>query len=195
MPTGNVRRAGLADITPLSGAIARAFYDDPVLSWTFPDDRQRLAQAEAFFALRLRGMIPDGEVYTAEDLSAGALWAPPDRWKVGVLDSLRLVRLLPWRGLGQTIRGFTAIEAAHPKTPPHYYLAVLGTEPAAQGQGLGSALLGPVLADCDELGIGAYLESSKESNIAFYARHGFRVTGEVDLPNGPRVWLMWRDPV
>jgi len=195
MPAASVRRAGPADIAALSSAIARAFYDDPVLSWTFPDDQRRLAQAEAFFSLRLRAMVPDGEVYTVEDQSAGALWAPPDRWKVGFLDSLRLVRLLPWHGLGRTIRGFTAIEAAHPKTPPHYYLAVLGTEPAAQGRGLGSALLAPVLADCDELGIGAYLESSKETNIAFYARHGFRVTGEVDLPDGPRVWLMWRDPV
>ena len=40
----------------------------------------------------------------------------------------------------------------------------------------------------------AYLESSKERNVAYYARHGFRVREELDLPRGPRVWLMWRDP-
>ena len=71
---------------------------------------------------------------------------------------------------------------------------MLGTEPERQGNGIGSALMQPVLDDCDEHGIGAYLESSKERNIAFYGRHGFKVTEEILLPKGPPVWGMWRDP-
>ena len=86
------------------------------------------------------------------------------------------------------------MEMSHPSGPPHWYLAVLGTDPSAQGQGLGSAVLAPVLQRCDEDGVGAYLESSKESNIAFYSRHGFRLTGEVHLLKGPQMWKMWRDP-
>jgi ribosomal protein S18 acetylase RimI-like enzyme len=72
---------------------------------------------------------------------------------------------------------------------------VLGTAAGSQGKGVGSAVLAPVLKRCDEDGIGAYLESSKESNIAFYNRHGFEVTRELPLPSGgPSVWLMWREP-
>ena len=44
-------------------------------------------------------------------------------------------------------------------------------------------------------GIPAYLESSKERNVDYYSRFGFKVTGELDLPRGPRVWAMWRDPL
>mgnify|MGYP000553009847 CR=1 FL=1 len=62
---------------------------------------------------------------------------------------------------------------------------VLGTDPAHQGRGVGSALMEPVLRECDEAGLHAYLESSKASNVPFYRRHGFEVTGSLDLPGGP----------
>lgn len=77
----------------------------------------------------------------------------------------------------------------------HWYLAALGTDPEAQGRGLAAAVLAPVLDGCDTDGLGAYLESSKEQNLPFYARHGFAVTGTIDLSRGgPRLWTMWRDP-
>jgi ribosomal protein S18 acetylase RimI-like enzyme len=86
------------------------------------------------------------------------------------------------------------MEKAHAEQPDHYYLAVLGTHPDQQGRGVGSALMAPVLAKCDAEGVGAYLESSKESNVPFYERHGFAVVGEVTFPSGPTIWPMWRDP-
>ena len=71
---------------------------------------------------------------------------------------------------------------------------VLGVDPPRQGEGLGSALMQPVLELCDRERVPAYLESSKERNVDFYARHGFRVTSELRLPKGPAMWPMWRNP-
>ena len=91
------------------------------------------------------------------------------------------------------MRGMTVIDRHHLREP-HYYLAVLGTEPEKQGKGFGAAMLAPVLDRCDAEGALAYLESSKERNIPFYERHGFVVQETLQLPDGPPLWPMIREP-
>ena len=192
----DVRKATPEDVPALAGSLARAFDDDPVMEWLFPDPRRRPRWTRTFFAVRLRQLLRQEEVWSTHQGTGAALWAQPDRWKLSLGETLGLVgRIAAGVGLRtpQSLRGLTLIEERHPREP-HWYLAVLGVDPEAQGGGLGSALLEPVLRSCDEDGVAAYLESSKERNIAFYARHGFRVTEEVTMPNGPPVWLMWRDP-
>jgi ribosomal protein S18 acetylase RimI-like enzyme len=191
------RRATPEDVPALAGMLTRAFLDDPVAIWSCRPERLRPRVLERFQATRLRHLLAEQEVWTTPELSSAALWAPPKRWRTTVRQDLEIARsaLHPrlLTRLPLLARGFLGMERKHPHHPPHWYLAVLGTEPAAQGQGLGSAVLGPVLEQCDADGVGAYLESSKERNIAFYARHGFRVTAELRLPLGPRIWAMWRE--
>jgi GNAT superfamily N-acetyltransferase len=191
-----VRRARTEERDALAGMLARSFHDDPVMSWFFPDDGRRMARSRRFFAMRLRQLQPQGETYTVDGGAGAAIWALPDEWRLSHWEELRMgLALMPALGrrVGVAMRGVELIDRAHPRTP-HYYLAVLGTDPEAQGQGIGSALLQPVLEACDRDEVPAYLESSKERNIDFYARHGFRVTDEVHMPDGPPVWSMWRDP-
>ena len=191
-----IRRATRADLDGVVAALTRAFHDDPVMEWFFPSPSGRDRKIQRLFELRVAALVEQDETYTTGDHLGAAVWAQPGRWEMSPLAGLVLTaRMLPLTRLRTPTlaRGWAMIDAAHPRQP-HYYLAILGTEPAAQGQGVGSALLGPVLDDCDRNEVGAYLESSKESNLAFYGRHGFRVTDELDLPDGPRIWLMWRDP-
>ena len=192
-----VRHATRRDRPRLATVLARAFDDDPVMTWFFQERSRRDARNRRFFGIRLRQLMPHGETYTVEGELGAAIWAEPERWRLSRLEEIRLtIAMLPavWPRLAEVIEGLEAIDKVHPRAP-HYYLAVLGTDPDAQGRGIGSALLQPTLDTCDRDGIPAYLESSKERNIDFYARHGFRVTGELELPDGPRVWSMWRDPL
>jgi ribosomal protein S18 acetylase RimI-like enzyme len=196
-PAG-VRRATAQDIPALSKMLARAFLDDPVASWAWRAQELRLQALERFQAVRMRQLLADEEIWTTDDLTCAALWAPPDGWHTTLRETAQLLpcfmrpRLLARVPL--VALGWDKLERAHPPKPPHFYLAVLGTEPAAQGRGLGSAVLGGVLEQCDRDGVAAYLESSKERNVDFYARHGFRVLEEIRLLRGPRMWKMWRDP-
>ncbi|MGH9127206.1 MAG: GNAT family N-acetyltransferase [Acidimicrobiales bacterium] len=196
--TITVRKATTGDAQELGAVLGRAFLDDPVMGWLLPAAGARTTRLPRLFAMELRCLyLRFGEVYTTKDLAGGAVWAPPEAWHTAFRSVLRATPRLVWtlRGrLGSAVRSVAAIEAVHP-VESHWYLAVLGTEPARQGEGIGSALLAPVLARCDRDWVPAYLESSKESNVPFYRRLGFEVTGTIDLPSGgPRVWTMWRDP-
>jgi GNAT superfamily N-acetyltransferase len=178
--------------------LARAFFDDPVSTWSCPPDGLRGPMLERFFFLRLQQVARKGEVWVAGEGRSAALWHGPEQWRTTVKEDLELatVQLHPrlvWR-LPLVAWGLLGIERAHPHRPSHWYLSVLGTEPAEQGKRLGSAALRPVLERCDRDGIDAYLESSKEANIPFYARHGFRVVDKLKLPWGPEVYPMWRYP-
>jgi GNAT superfamily N-acetyltransferase len=190
------RKATHKDVPAIVESLARAFYDDPVFKWLFPDDDRRLGQSRRYFAGRAHSLLRQDETYTADGGIASAMWARPNEWHDPPLDVVRqFVTLIPALGrrIPRSLQGLRAIEERHPKKP-HWYLAVLGTHPDRQGQGIGSALLQPVLDDCDRLEIPAYLETGTERNVAFYTRHGFKVTEEIQLPGGPPMWLMWRDP-
>lgn len=193
-----VRRVVPADVATLVEVLARAFDDDPVPQWLFRGDRRRRRGLRKFFTIQLRHTyLERGEVFTTEDLAGVAMWSPPGRARPGWRDLVRLVPVMPYlTGLGrdtpEAARLLSAVDAARPQDP-HWYLATLGTDPAQQRTGVGSALLRAVLDGVDAEGLPAYLESSKESNLAFYGQHGFEVTGEIRTPRGgPTLWLMWR---
>jgi GNAT superfamily N-acetyltransferase len=195
--TPTVRRATHRDVPALAKTLSRAFLDDPVSVWACPPQKLRPVTLEGVFATRLRQTLPHGEVWTVSGTLGAALWAPPALWKTTSRQDAALARpllrprLLP--RLPMVVAGLLSIERKHPHEP-HWYLSVLGTDPEAQGRGVGSALLRPVLEQCDADGVSAYLESSKERNLDFYARHGFRVTERLTLPRGPSIWAMWREP-
>ena len=195
-----VRLATTGDVAGICAALARSFDDDPVVRYLMPTARRRPAGLRAFFRAQLvtDHHVAFGGTFTTDDYAGAAIWAPPGKPRRPPARSLPVILpLAPYFTGASAVRGLrflSRLDASHP-TEPHRYLATLGTEPALQGRGIGSALLGPVLARCDTEGERAYLESSKESNLAFYGRHGFAVTGELRTPGGPTIWTMWRDPV
>jgi GNAT superfamily N-acetyltransferase len=195
----HVRPCGLDDIDALGANLGAAFGDDPVFSYIVPDvdEQERARRLTPLFKATIRIHRHFGEAWTNEDATVGALWLPPGRkvpqWRQ--LGAGAASVRASWRTIPKGLRVLAIMEKAHPKEP-HWYLAVLGAAPQHQRKGLGGAAMAPILDRCDREGIPAYLESSKESNIAYYERVGFKVTGELSLgPGGaPNLWPMWREP-
>lgn len=197
----HARPAQKSDIGELAAVLSRAFYDDPVSMWMLPEDKSRTAGLAAYFGTVTRyHHLAGGGVEVACDgpvIGAAALWDPPHRWKETVYTQFRmlpaLIRAFGLRlGAGRAVSDL--LSAAHPEEP-HWYLAVIGSDPAARGRGYGQALMRSRLDRCDAEHCPAYLESSKFENVPYYQRFGFAVTGEITLPaGGPTLWQMWREP-
>jgi ribosomal protein S18 acetylase RimI-like enzyme len=141
-----VRPARPEDFDPLADVLARAFYDDPVTAWFYPDAARRMRHARRFFGIRLRQLAVHELTFTTSQRSGAALWAPPGHWRESLRQSLMQLPMLPVL-LPRIVRSTQAvreIERHHP-IEPHFYLSVVGTDPDQQGGGVGSALLAPVL--------------------------------------------------
>ncbi len=178
--------------------LVRSFDDDPVVHFMFAGRRRRQMGLHSFFTSQIRRQyLPLGHVYTTDDRSGVAVWGPPDRPRNGWKELVQLLPTAPFLLSGRTHRALKLlfeVDALHPKEP-HWYLATLATAPEQQGKGIGSALLEAMLARVDEEGVPAYLESSKERNVALYARFGFEVVEEFRSKVGsPPMWRMWREP-
>ncbi|MEV6418562.1 GNAT family N-acetyltransferase [Streptomyces sp. NPDC051662] len=196
MPIKNTPRAAtLDDAQPVSRALARAFGDDPMMRWFFPDDSSREAVLGRYFTTLFTRQYAHHGVCERTDAGA-AFWVSPEGQAKAVPDAETIQELQ--NILGDRAPLFRdAVEAAAEHTPkePHWYLAVIGADPAAQGQGHGAALLRSGLAKADTEGLPAYLESSKPSNLPVYEHFGFAVREEVRLPGGgPVLWAMRREP-
>jgi GNAT superfamily N-acetyltransferase len=101
-----------------------------------------------------------------------------------------LRRRLGDRQADQILRAFDLFESVTPGEP-HYYLSLLGTDPAHAGHGHGQRLLSHNLTLIDAEGASAYLECADDL-VGFYAKFGFRQINSIVLPDGPRSNGMWR---
>jgi ribosomal protein S18 acetylase RimI-like enzyme len=196
MPMTNIpRKATADDASPVSRTLARAFDDDPMMRWFFPDDSTRDAGLDRYFTTLFTRQYAQHGVCERTG-AAAAFWVPPEGQDKAVPDAETVQELQDI--LGDRAPLFRdAVEAAAEHTPrePHWYLAVIGADPAARGQGHGAALLRSGLAKADAAGLPVCLESSKPSNLPFYEHFGFTVREELRLPGGgPQLWAMRREP-
>ena len=183
--------------------LTRAFRDDPIARYLFPDDSRRARLLPWYLGSAVRYCSNYDEVYATEALDGIAAWLPPGKTRVSnYWHMLRSGMLLAPLKVGpaalarlMALRAHT--EAAHERWAPerHWYLFVLGIEPSSQGRGIGGVLMEPVLARADTEGIPCYLETQYERNLPFYGKHGFEVVEADAVPNGgPRIWSMLRQP-
>jgi GNAT superfamily N-acetyltransferase len=190
-----MRPATRADRPQVVRTLTRAFADDPLLRWFFPDDGTWDERASHLFGYFFDSRVEVSRVTVSADVVAAALWSLPrdaaaadDRWALQVQPHLAADELGRLAMFG-TVREALCLD------PMFWYLGVLGVHPDWQRRGFGTAVLRPVLVEADAVGIPTWLETATEADVAFYRTLGYGVSGEVDVPDGgPHVWAMVRPP-
>ena len=198
MPPGGppVRKATASDVQSIAGALARSFHEDPVFRWIYRDGARRRKALPAFFSLFAEMLLRHVETYTVGQCIGAALWARPGQPVIPEVDAeefgLRVAQL-SGPDAERAVAVSKVIDEHHPPGS-YYFLQFMGVEPERQGQGIGSALMAPVLERCDREGVRAYLDATSPRNKALYERHGFRSGDEFAPEGGPPLWPMWREP-
>ncbi len=189
-----------ADFDEIVQTLTDAFAADPHFDWFMrPGAGREAARRGLFHMLIGQEGLTNGRIDRPASGGAAAVWMPFD-W-LGPMPLLAELRALPsmlrmtgFARFGRLMAIRDDMDRHHPTDRPHAYLWFLGVAPAAQGRGVGSALLRAANARNDAAGLPAYLETGTTRNVALYQRHGFKVISEHKArPDAPTMWSMWRE--
>ncbi len=188
---GAVQTASIGDQTRLVAAIVLAFSVDPAARWTYPAPEDYLKHFPDLVRIFGGTAFECGTAHFIGDVQAAALWLPPGMQPDEKALMAHFQRTVPEQDQDTLFAVFEQMGQYHPDEP-HWYLPLIGVDPAQQGKGYGSALLVHALRLCDEDGTSAYLESSNPKNIPLYQRHGFEVLGTIQVGSSPPITPMLR---
>lgn len=193
MGAPTVKILTLDDENSAVATIVLAFAADPMTRWTWPKPHQYLAAMPRMARAFGGRAFAHGSALATDDYTGVALWLPPgvepdEEGLSAVMQStVAPAQLKDGAGL------FEQMAAYHPHEP-HWYLPLIGVDPAHFGEGHGDALMAHALARCDRDGTPAYLESTNPRNISLYERHGFEPLGAIQVGSSPPLIPMLRKP-
>ena len=192
-----IEKAGLylvekKDLDRLAETAADAYQDYPLHNW-FTKGKYDKVASQLLMEISLKTMTEDAVIYAdSEELNGFAVWLP-----LGFTGSKPLpflacggLKLILHSGLGMIVRLLTYENYAmnlKKEFTDHYdwYLFHLSIKKDAQGKGLASKLMRPMLQFCDEEKMVAYLETNKETNVGLYRHYGFSLMREEKIPKTP----------
>lgn len=184
MQNKTIREATKADIPAAAATLAAAFASYPWTRWSIPDENYE-ARLEQLQAIYLAHAIEHGIVLISSDLNGVLAALPPNSPEPTDEMQSQIAGLM-----GDRLGTVFGVELPQ-RLPESWDLATIGVHPDHAGKGLGSSLIREALlriAASDNPRVS--LETSAESNVALYKRHGFIVTHHTHVKDGPEVYTM-----
>ena len=189
-----IEKAGLyivqkKDLDRLAEVAADAYKDYPLHNW-FTKGKYDEKASKLLMQITLKTMTKDAIIYAdSEEMNGFAAWIPFGFTGNKAIPFLKSggLKLILHSGFG-IINRLSAYEkyamSLKKEFTEHYdwYLFNLSVKKDAQGKGIASKLLRPMLTFCDEEKMVAYLETNKEKNVSLYHHYGFELKKEELIP-------------
>lgn len=178
----NLIHLNKAQIKPAAEMLARAFQDDPLYTYFFPNLIERKNKLHVFLEGSLRYGIVYGEVYaTSSNLEGVAFWLPFEKdftiWRMIRSGFLSLLLGSGKKVISRMMSFSDYASPIHKNHTPfrHWYLTYIGVKSMFQGRGYASALIKPMLTRIDQEYLSCFLETQNEKNVHIYQHFGFKV--------------------
>ena len=203
-----IEKAGLytvqkKDLDRLAEVAADAYRDYPLHNW-FTGGKYDAVASKLIMQISLKTMTQDAVIYAdSEEINGFAVWLP-----FGFNGSKTLpfllnggFELILHSGPGIIGRLLTyesyAMNLKKQFTDNYdWYLYNLSIKKDAQGKGIASKLMRPMLQFCDDERMVSYLETNKEANVGLYRHYGFDLMKEELIPKTPvKHYSMVRHPI
>jgi GNAT superfamily N-acetyltransferase len=186
-----VRTMTSVDEPSAIATVVLAFAADPVARWTWPHSHQYLGGMPRLVRAFGGRAFAHGGAFCTDEYVGAALWLPPGVHpdEEGLGDVLQSTVSPSLRE--DVYATFEQMAKYHPGEP-HWYLPLIGVDPAHQGKGHGDALMSYALQRCDRDQVPAYLESTNPRNIPLYRSHGFEPLGTIQVGSSPALVPMLR---
>jgi len=186
-----IRPATSADRQAVIDIISSSFQGDPCFAWLLTPAGHP-EKVRILTAYLVDETFAKGQVYITDDRMGAALWHTNQAEPVSWYSLKRNLSLLWQLGIG-SIRRCLRMQhhkASHfPTVGPYAYLACIGVLPQAQGKGLASRLLTPMLQAYKALHIPVFLETANATNVSIYEQKGFSLTDTVQ-EDGLSIYFM-----
>lgn len=189
-----VEQARPRSAAAMIATLCDAFAEDPGLQWIWPERADRLQRLPYFFRAIVSGALSNGIAMHSGRSDAVSLWRQPgkiDPTRFEILRSLPSMAKAFGSGRDRAQLMSATLKAHRPTNIAWWYLQFIGVRSAAQGTGLGGAVIraGLQLARRDRLPV--YVEVMNPANLGYYQHVGFETIAEFDIPEaGPHVWAM-----
>ncbi len=173
--------------------ILLAFAADPGARWFSQSADSFVHNMSAYARTTIRLAMSHGSAFCTENCRGVIACLPPGvAPNEGELEEMLKPDFLPSDANDMEV---LSIESSQYRPQaPHWYLPLIGVDPAHQGHGLGEALMVHACKQFDLHEKPAYLESSNPVNVSLYLRHGFEVLGTLQVGASPTITPMLRQP-
>jgi GNAT superfamily N-acetyltransferase len=183
--------AGDAEVRHAIATLVLAFGADPVARWMYEDPHKYLMHAPRLFRALGTSSFDAGAAQRTNSGLGVALWLPPGvHGDDGPLEAV-IADSMVEKKQAEVATVFERTEHYRP-AEPHWYLSLIGVEALHRNKGCGAALLQSGLRRCDREHLPAYLWSSNPLNISLYERHGFEISGTIQVGSSPSIFPMLR---
>ena len=192
-----IEKAGLyivqeKDLDRLAEVAADAYENYPLHNWLTKGKYDAKA-SKLIMQISLKTMTEDAVIYAdSEEINGFAAWLPFGFTGSKTLPFLANGGLSLILHSGPSIIGRLLTYETYAMNLKKeftdnfdWYLYNLSIKKEAQGKGIASKLMRPMLEFCDAEKMVAYLETNKDSNVGLYRHYGFELKSEELIPKSP----------